>query len=614
MLLLVAAVASAVGRPSPASGDCVSALRYPNEPAFDVCRTGETVCWLYLSEKPFIAVDPLVNASVDAARRRPHRCADHSAYGVAGSSFSILKVVSLADRMTAAPEPDHMCVFAGKPDECSFNQVVEFIDASGTDTSHRAYGLVLGVHGALLFTPERASVGRWLEPIFREEMVIVRRAGTDSSVQLDLANAWFPFTQPAWLLLLRAVSALLAVTLVLSVARPEPLWGPAWKKNRKVRRGRLSLLRLVAMYLLNIIHNTTGGVPPGFQSPTAMAFEPARRALRAAHLCLLAVGLLYYEAAIIVQHQHPPLSKRVADRSDAEVCSFSVLGSSALARSFAAVMAEARNQTDGGASIAADPYWINAPTVSDSFVHVVHGVANNRTKCQATGATADYLVTFASIAAGTFAEKPQLCKQLEVATTAEVENDFNAGWMLSAAGVNAGPASRTPAGDALRRFAGYIDRDLRLEMRVRSVLKQGGDLLKGMCGRNQPQVQATQLAAPLALAVGIPTAFAVALALVYPALLSLLGNKGGGVQTDRADQMGSGVRSPDTAPDNDGGGDGADGKLRRPRRRLRSRRRRSHHSNASDIVGSTWAPPDVWDSAAVAVDVDAETGATAPAN
>lgn len=121
MLLLVAAVASAVGRPSPASGDCVSALRYPNEPAFDVCRTGETVCWLYLSEKPFIAVDPLVNASVDAARRRPHRCADHSAYGVAGSSFSILKVVSLTDRMTAAPEPDHMCVFAGKPDECSFN-------------------------------------------------------------------------------------------------------------------------------------------------------------------------------------------------------------------------------------------------------------------------------------------------------------------------------------------------------------------------------------------------------------------------------------------------------------------------------------------------------------
>lgn len=80
--------------------------------------------------------------------------------------------------------------------------------------------------------------------------MIVRRAGTDSSVQLDLANAWFPFTQPAWLLLLRAVSALLAVTLVLSVARPEPLWGPAWKKNREVRRGRL--LRLVAMYLLNM--------------------------------------------------------------------------------------------------------------------------------------------------------------------------------------------------------------------------------------------------------------------------------------------------------------------------------------------------------------------------
>lgn len=125
------------------------------------------MCWLYLSEKPFIAVDPLVNASVATARRRPHRCVDHNAYGVAGSSFDILELVSLTDPKTGAPKPDHMCVFAGTPEECSFNQAVEFIDDAGTNMSHRAYGLVLGVHGALLVTPERASVGRWLEPIFR---------------------------------------------------------------------------------------------------------------------------------------------------------------------------------------------------------------------------------------------------------------------------------------------------------------------------------------------------------------------------------------------------------------------------------------------------------------
>lgn len=109
------------------------------------------------------------------------------------------------------------------------------------------------------------------------------------------------------------------------------------------------------------------------------------------------------------------------------MCSFSVLGSSALARSIAAIMAKARNQTNGEASIAANPFWINAPTVSDSFVHVVHAVPNNCTKCSATGATADCLVSFASIAAGAFDEQPKLCKQLEGATTAEVQNDFNAG-------------------------------------------------------------------------------------------------------------------------------------------------------------------------------------------
>lgn len=363
------------------------------------------------------------------------------------------------------------------------------------------------------------------------------------------------------------------------------------------------------------IHNTTGGVPPSFESPTAIAFEPARRALRAAHLCLVAVGLLYYEAAIIVQQQAPPLSRRIADRSDAEVCSFSVLGSSALARSFAAILAKARNQTDGGASIATNPFWIDAPAVSDSFVHVVDAVPNNRTKCRATGATADYLVTFASIAAGAFAEQPQLCKALEVATTAEVQNDFNAGWVLSAAGVSGGPASRTPTGAALRRFAAFIDRDLRTEMRARSVLRQGRDMLKGTCGGNQPRVQASQLAAPLAMAVGIPAAIAVILALVYPALLSLLGDKGGWAQKGGAGGVGSGPGSPDMPPDHDGGGGGFEGKVSRSRRRLRSHRRRRHHYvDRLGIADSTWAPQEVCVDAAEAVDSDAETGATtAPA-
>lgn len=80
--------------------------------------------------------------------------------------------------------------------------------------------------------------------------MIVRRIGTGRSIHLDLANAWFPFTQPAWLLLLSATCALLAITSVLSVARPEPLWGQAWKKRRGVRRG--GQICLLAMYLLNV--------------------------------------------------------------------------------------------------------------------------------------------------------------------------------------------------------------------------------------------------------------------------------------------------------------------------------------------------------------------------
>lgn len=79
--------------------------------------------------------------------------------------------------------------------------------------------------------------------------MIVRRTGSDPSIHIDMANAWFPFTQPAWLLLLSAACALLVVTLLLSVARPEPLWGPACKTGQGVARG---LLRVLAIYLLNV--------------------------------------------------------------------------------------------------------------------------------------------------------------------------------------------------------------------------------------------------------------------------------------------------------------------------------------------------------------------------
>lgn len=84
----------------------------------------------------------------------------------------------------------------------------------------------------------------------QEEMVIVRRFGIDPSVHLDLADAWPPFTQLASLLLLSAVCALLAVTLMQSVARPEPLWGQAWKRRSGGRRG--GIHRLLVMYLLNV--------------------------------------------------------------------------------------------------------------------------------------------------------------------------------------------------------------------------------------------------------------------------------------------------------------------------------------------------------------------------
>lgn len=186
------------------------------------------------------------------------------------------------------------------------------------------------------------------------------------------------------------------------------------------------------------------------------------------------------------------------------------------------------------------------------FHHVKMRVPNNRPGCH-PGSTADFLVSFASVVVGAFAEDPSLCQHLEVASTTEPLRDFNAGWLLSAAGTNGGPASRTPAGAALRRYAADIDRDLRLEMRRMTVMEEGSERLRGVCGGRDPRERASQLAGPLAFAVGIPAALALVLAAVYPALLWVVEPAGG--------RGGGGVRNGCT------GGTGGGGAGRRPRAR-----------------------------------------------
>lgn len=155
LLLLLAAALGSSPPPVAAERDarCVDTLRTAPA-AFDACRTGE-VCWLCITEPPFIWVDS-VDAATDARRRRPFNCSDHGAYGLRGSSFQLLNTVA----------PGDLCVFAGDSTECKFNELVDYLDQSATEPSHPGYGVALGIHGALLTMPHRVGAGSWLPPIF----------------------------------------------------------------------------------------------------------------------------------------------------------------------------------------------------------------------------------------------------------------------------------------------------------------------------------------------------------------------------------------------------------------------------------------------------------------
>eukprot|EP00170_Pyropia_yezoensis_P006860 contig_27956_g6882 len=127
------------------------------------CLTGDSPCWAFIAERPFVTVAPAATAAAAAARRRLFPCATAAQHGFGGDSFELLTV--LGDGPSAAAP--HWCVYAGDAAECTFDELLAYVDASATNGTHPAFGAALGFLGALLSTPERAGMGFWLETIYR---------------------------------------------------------------------------------------------------------------------------------------------------------------------------------------------------------------------------------------------------------------------------------------------------------------------------------------------------------------------------------------------------------------------------------------------------------------
>lgn len=151
---------------------------------FKKCET--TTCWLFLQEPPYIVLDErMKTAGIDAEIPFPCASPPSSFSRLHGAAFEIMQLT---------PAKNATCAFAGP--ECSFNKLVEFIEA----TSKANPRIKLAMTGLLLETEGRLSI--YVVPsisLMQEEMVVIGlRAGAVRQEWWPLKKMVDPFQDAAW--------------------------------------------------------------------------------------------------------------------------------------------------------------------------------------------------------------------------------------------------------------------------------------------------------------------------------------------------------------------------------------------------------------------------------
>lgn len=326
-----------------------------------------------------------------------------------------------------------------------------------------------------------------------------------------------PFTDGAISFLLWAFVGWVVFVGMVSAFRPRPIW--------VLRRS--GALAMFARWLLNWLQNFIVHVPDEpviaadqqQQAAAAVAarFAPAQHALRATPQLVVAFVLIYVGAAVVIGPQPLRLSKDLTTLSDMDLCEWSILNGSALATSFAALVAPASpaRQT----ALAADPWWLASPTVDASFAHVRSRAPNNRRGCPA-GSTVKYLVTFPSVAAGAFRDTPGMCGLVQAVSPKGRHSAvaFNVGIVFTAAG-HSGVLADAAAAARLRRMVTELNRRLRLELRDPTVIQDGQAALEAVCPTTSSLVDVDHLERPVLGVLGFIAVGFFVLALGVPWLL-----------------------------------------------------------------------------------------------
>lgn len=199
------------------------------------------------------------------------------------------------------------------------------------------------------------------------------------------------------------------------------------------RGGHLRRLKLAALqWVLNFIRNIAGGE----LEPAEADFAPAQALLRSIPWVMVAIVVLFYEAAFIIGGAESRLTKPLRGLTDEELCQWTVPHNTALESTWLALVNRGRGnlQTnlEGLASGATPRTWNTCDSAADCFDQVTRGEENTNRRCGgAPSRTTDILITFRPVLYSMFQQQPDLCSVLELVEEKEDTFRFNVGWMYA---------------------------------------------------------------------------------------------------------------------------------------------------------------------------------------
>jgi len=260
----------------------------------------------------------------------------------------------------------------------------------------------------------------------------------------------------------------------------------------------------------------------GDLEPAEAHFEPARNLVRSVPYAVIAIVVVWWEAAFIIGSTSTTLIKPLSGLTDAELCSFTVPHSTALEETWLSIVNSGRESNpiniSGLATGTTHRTWNTCDSAASCFQQVTTGGRSPSPRCDSTRTT-DVLVTFQPVLYSQMRQHPELCDALEVLATEEEVFRFTLGWMY--ADVVTPNATAAAAWASRREDIDVAIRQARLDQTTSDVL----DTTIGKqvpCPLNQQRVQPGQLMLPLVLALVVYYVLAVMLALGYPLLQGAL--------------------------------------------------------------------------------------------